>query len=341
MIDFLNAQIQNGQTKWFTERMPAIQWTIYSNSFDNMHDNVLFFGIPNGHTEPRLVAKVCRHPDYAGTLHNEYEKLETTWNQFGEEAEKNLPRPLGIWRRGLDQVLLLSYCPGSTIAVQLPTLFADGEIKPIFQNAAHWLGNLHQTMMTDQRQQEPASEFTMRAQIFRQIFHLTGDEELCLQEVTEKMAICGQGIPNVTLLQGDFWPGNCLYDPQEKRIRVVDWQYSRWGHDVNLDVYLFLIASARSLSKREDPKDWGLETARTLNSWRNEQIPAFLKVYHENAQIAGKLGLLPAQWGLLAVCVEMGARPYLSFDKLQEDSMFWRVLFAELAHAPHGKHRGG
>ena len=331
MISFLSEQIQQNWHKWFDTPLPAFQWSLYSNSFDNMHDNVLFFAIPTGQTSPLLVGKSCRHPAYASTLNNEFEKLSTAWQHAGNLAQTRLPRPLGLWQHGLDKALLITFCPGETLAYHLSKQGNEIEIIPLFQRAAQWLGNLHQSCLTKQKPPESSADFTPHAQTFRQLFQLSPTEEIVLQKLEEKMERSVQNRNYVTLLQGDFWPGNCLAQSDKKALRVVDWQYARWGKEVNLDVYLFLVASARVLAKQDSPEAWGLATAQQLMQWQAKEVPAFLETYHQFMPANETVGILPPLWGMLATCVEMGTRPYITFNKLQPDTSFWQVFFTELA----------
>jgi hypothetical protein len=69
-----------------------------------------------------------------------------------------------------------------------------------------------------------------------------------------------------------------------------------------------------------------MAAARIIVEWETSILPSYLATYRDLVTCA----LLPSRAGMLACCVEMAARPMLTFGIQDTDSLFWKSLFTEL-----------
>jgi aminoglycoside phosphotransferase (APT) family kinase protein len=320
MISYLTHLIDSHWQTWFDQPAPTVNWVLVSNHFDNVHDNVLFFGLRAGDIEPKLVAKVCRHPEYAGTIQDEYRGLQTAWEQMGHEAENRLPRPLTLGLYGKDVVLLTTFCRGKLLAERVRATRETPPVNEWLTLAGEWLGYLHCVTRTLEKPADKTALFAPRAQAFADLYPLSNDEKVVLADLAHQMT-ANQPQAATVLVQGDFWAGNCLLSGSP--MRVVDWQFARWGHDVNVDVYLFVLALARELVESDVAR-----SVAWLEQWWQVEMPAFLHTYRTHAQ--HDFGLLPPREGLLVTCVELATRPYLTHGQTQADSGWWFEMFRRI-----------
>ncbi|MEW5985374.1 MAG: aminoglycoside phosphotransferase family protein [Chloroflexota bacterium] len=303
------------------------QWLLVANSDAGLHNNVLLFGLANGSAAPTCVAKICRSPEASWVIEKEYSNLTTLWQALGDEAAGRAPRPLGLHRHGRDLVFLMAYCPGRSWLTERRSLWRDERrLRDRFGRAARALRELHDRTATAGQPSITSSVFRAQANAFQALYRPPAGE---VAELARLQTVVGQRQSDVRrhiLLQGDFWPGNIVVNTQTGRLAVVDWQAARWSPDASQDVYLFILAAAVEAAPPGSPGQRALAAADLLASWSRVLIPTYLEAYGQPAGYA----LLPLRDGLLATCVEMATRPYLTFGVQQEDGLLWRALFAEL-----------
>ena len=319
MFDYLN--------ELAAETEPAtLTWLLFANGEPEAHNNVLLFGFPAGQGEPARVAKICRAPAYSQTIRNEYERLNELWRILGRDAAGLAPRPLALGRRGADLALLMSYCPGRQLLPKPASFWQDeAQVQELWRQAASWLRAIHRRTAAASPPPSVQPDFGAMADAFGNFFPLTPQEEKELAVLRETVA--GAGADTAVLLQGDFWPGNVILRSGDAAFTLVDWQFSRWSGNASLDVYLFPLVCGVKAAPYSPPAERGAAAARILAKWQTTLLPSYLRHYGD---VSGYT-VLPPRAGMLAVCVEMAVRPYLTFGIWQEDALLWRALFTELS----------
>jgi hypothetical protein len=177
-------------------------------------------------------------------------------------------------------------------------------------------------MKLEMNEQVP-SDFLQKLKLFQQVFAPAERETQVLLDLAEHFE--NQDGNYKTLIHGDVWHGNIIRNATPSALIFVDWQYSRWSRDVNLDVYLFLLAGALSMSNGS-AEERARFTAKILMDWRPQIIPAYLAAYGASDQFS----LLPARYGMLVCCVEKAIRAVHDFGYNQFDGLIWRNLLTEL-----------
>lgn len=310
---------------------PSWQWVLVTNSDYGLHNNVLLFGLPGGSAVPTCVAKICRSPAANWVTEAEHNHLSALWQILGDEAAGCAPRPLSLHWRGRDLVFLMTYCPGRPLLTERRAYWQDERrLHDLCGRAARTLRFLHDRTAAAGR--KSSTPFVFRAQVnaFQELYRPAAgevDELAHLQATVEEAQLKAR---RHVLLQGDFWPGNIVENTRSGRLAVVDWQAARWSLDASQDVYLFLLAAAVEAAPPAAHDQRALAAARFLAAWSRALIPAYLDAYGRPSDYA----LLPLREGLLATCVEMATRPYLTFGIQQDDGLLWRALFAELRAWP-------
>jgi len=304
-------------------------WMILSNGDADFHDNVIFFGFDAKKSDPVLVAKVARLVENGWMLRMEYDHLIEMWNCIGEDAESYIPKPYAMTTLQERPVLVISYVSGESLARLSPKSFWKDRkrVSALAKEAARSLRNLNRLTERPIGQfGSIESRFVEKAEKFRDLFQITGEEERALTAMVEALNIRTASAKHKILIQGDFWHGNMLRDKKRKNLMFVDWQFARWSVDVSLDLYFFLLAGALSATVNESAGQHAAGAFRLLNEWRKDVIPEYLFAYG----VPEDYVLLPQKYGMLLCCVEKSVRSALEFGYSHPDDLVWRSLFAEL-----------
>ncbi len=316
-----------------TSRHPIkndLNWLMLSNGAADLNDNIIFFGFEGNNIEPSFVAKVPRLPSNGWIVQTEYDRLVDMWRLLGEDAPLHLPEPVALFDVGEQRVLVISYIRGEGLLFSAKKkLWHDPErVLELSLDVARSLRELHDSaaVKLEDHEQVP-SDFLQKLEIFKQIFAPAEKETQVLLELARRFE--NQAGNYRTLVHGDVWHGNIIRGSAHNTLIFVDWQYSRWSRDVNLDVYLFLLAGALTVS-RGSPQERARSTIKVFMEWRQKIIPAYLTAYGA----VDRFSLLPARYGMLVCCVEKAVRAVHDFGYNQFDGLIWRNLFSELVNIP-------
>ena len=326
-INSLTSFVVTNSRRPITERL---NWLLLSNGAADLNDNIIFFGFEGQRKEPSFVAKVPRLPANSWIVQTEYERLLEIWNLLGDDAPLYLPEPIALFDVGRQRVLVISYIQGDGLLFSAKKkLWHDpAQVMKLSLQVAPALRMLHDkaARKLEAGEQVP-NDFLKKLEIFNEIFPLSEKEKKILAEMAEGFA--KQTGTHKTLTHGDIWHGNIIRGQTQGSLIFVDWQFSRWSRDVNLDVYMFLLAGALTLS-HGSPQERARLTAKALMDWRREIIPAYLNAYGR----ADQFSLLPARYGMLVCCVEKAVRAVHDFGYNQVDGLLWRNLLTELINLP-------
>jgi hypothetical protein len=306
-----------------------LHWMILSNGDADFHDNVIFFGFDGSQAEPVLVAKVPRLVENGWMLKVEYDHLVELWNCIGEEATSYVPKPYAMTTLQKRPVLVLSFASGESLTRLSPRLFwrNSRQVSALAREAAQSLRNLNRLTERPIEQVESRdSRFLEKAEKFKDLFQITGEEERALAALVETVASRADSASHKVLIQGDFWHGNMIREKKRGNLMFVDWQFARWSVDVSMDVYFFLLAGALSATGNEIVKQHAKNAFDLLNEWRKDIIPEYLFAYG----VPEHYVLLPQKYGMMMCCVEKAVRSMLEFGYSHPDDLAWRYLFAEL-----------
>lgn len=312
----------------------SLHWTILSNGDADFHDNVIFFGFDGNQPDPVLVAKVPRLVENGWMLKTEYDHLVELWSCIGEDAESYVPKPYAMTTLQGRPVLMISYASGESLARLSPRSFwmDRKKVLALAVEAAHSLRDLNRlTEGPIENVESKDVRFQEKAEKFRELFQITGEEERALAALVETLNIRTISAKHKVLIQGDFWHGNMIRDKKRRNLMLVDWQFARWSVDVSMDVYFFLLAGALSATKNEIIENHAKHAFRLLNEWRKDVIPEYLFAYG----VPEDYVLLPQKYGMLMCCVEKAVRSALEFGYSHPDDLVWRSLFAELMNWPN------
>ncbi|HKG52846.1 MAG TPA: aminoglycoside phosphotransferase family protein [Anaerolineales bacterium] len=325
-LSSLALSLREGKKELFSA---PLHWTILSNGDADFHDNVIFFGFEANKSDPVLVAKVSRLIENGWMLKAEYEHLAELWNCIGEDAESYVPKPYAMTTLQERPVLVISYASGESLARLSPKSFwtDSKQVLALAKEAAHSLRNLNRlTERPIEKVESKTLRFLEKAEKFRDLFKISGEEEHALMTLVEKVNICTKLAEHKVLIQGDFWHGNMIRDKKRKSLMFVDWQFARWSVDVSMDVYFFLLAGALAATENETIEQHAKDAFRLLNEWRKDIIPEYLFAYG----VPEYYVLLPQKYGMMMCCVEKAVRSALEFGYSHPDDIVWRSLFAEL-----------
>jgi Phosphotransferase enzyme family. len=312
----------------------SLHWTILSNGDADFHDNVIFFGFDGNKPDPVLVAKVPRLVENGWMLKTEYDHLVELWSCIGDEAESHVPKPYALTTLQGRPVLIISYASGESLArLSSRSFWMDRKkVLALAREAAHALRDLNRlTEIPIEDVESKDARFHEKAEKFRELFQITGEEERALTALVETLNIRTTSAKHKVLIQGDFWHGNMIRDKKRKNLIFVDWQFARWSVDVSMDVYFFLLAGALSATKNEVIENHAKDAFRLLNEWRKDVIPEYLFAY----RVPEYYVLLPQKYGMMICCVEKAVRSALEFGYSHPDDLVWRLLFAELMNWPN------
>jgi hypothetical protein len=304
-------------------------WTILSNGDADFHDNLIFFGFDGKKSDPVLVAKVARLVENGWMLRIEYDHLIELWNCIGEDAESYVPKPYAMTTLQERPVLVISYASGESLAQLSPKSFwmDRKRVLALAKEAGRSLRDLNRlTERPIEQVESRESRFVEKAEKFRDLFQIGGEEERALTALVETLNIRTTSAKHKILIQGDFWHGNMLRDKKRKNLMFVDWQFARWSADVSMDVYFFLLAGALSATVNDAIEQHAKDAFRLLNEWRKDVIPEYLFAYG----VPDDYVLLPQKYGMMMCCVEKAVRSALEFGYSHPDDLVWRSLFAEL-----------
>ncbi len=314
--------------------LSSLHWTILSNGDADFHDNVIFFGFDGNQPDPVLVAKVPRLVENGWMLKTEYDHLFELWHCIGEDAESYVPKPYAMTTLQGRPVLIISYASGESLARLSPRSFwmDRKKVLALAKEAAHSLRDLNRlTESPIEDLESKDARFLEKAEKFRDLFQITGEEEGALKALVETLNIRTTSAKHKVLIQGDFWHGNMIRDKKRKNLMFVDWQFARWSVDVSMDVYFFLLAGALSATENEVIKNHAKDAFRLLNEWQRDVIPEYLFAYG----VPEHYVLLPQKYGMMICCVEKAVRSALEFGYSHPDDLVWRSLFAELMNWPN------
>lgn len=309
-----------------------LNWLMLSNGAADLNDNVIFFGFEGNHAEPSFVAKVPRLPANGWIVQTEYARLVDMWRLLGEDALLHLPEPVALFDVGEQRVLVISYVRGEGLLFSAKKrMWHDPAlVLELSLDVAHSLRELHNRAEVKLEDHELVpSDFLQKLEMFKQIFTPAEKETQVLSELAHRFE--NQVGNYKTLIHGDVWHGNIIRGSAQNTLIFVDWQYSRWSRDVNLDVYLFLLAGALTVS-RGSAEERARSTTKVLMGWRQKIIPAYLNAYGA----VDRFSLLSARYGMLVCCVEKAVRAVHDFGYNQFDGLIWRNLLTELINIPDG-----
>jgi len=318
--------LSDGKKELFSS---PLHWMILSNGDADFHDNVIFFGFDGSQAEPVLVAKIPRLAENGWMLKVEYNHLVELWNCIGEEATSYVPKPYAMTTLQERPVLVLSFASGESLTRLSPKSFwrNSRQVLALAREAARSLRNLNRLTERPIEQVESRdSRFLEKAEKFKDLFQITGEEERALAALVETVAIRAGSASHKILIQGDFWHGNMIRDKKRRNLMFVDWQFARWSVDVSMDVYFFLLAGALSATENEEVTQHAKDAFDLLNEWRKDIIPEYLFAYGVPEHYA----LLPQKYGMMMCCVEKAVRSMLEFGYSHPDDLVWRYLFAAL-----------
>lgn len=311
-----------------------LHWILLSNGDADFHDNVIFFGFEGKKLDPVLVAKVPRLIENGWMLKTEYDHLVELWNCIGEDAASYVPKPYAMTTLQERSVLVISYASGESLARLSPRSFwrDSKKVLSLAKEAAHSLRDLNRRTETPIEPVDPKdSRFLEKAEKFRDLFQITGEEERALAALVETLHIRTTSAKHKVLIQGDFWHGNMIRDKKRKRLMFIDWQFARWSVDVSMDVYFFLLAGALSATENTDIEKHAKDAFLLLDNWRKDILPEYLFAYG----VPEHYILLPQKYGMMMCCVEKAVRSALEFGYSHPDDLVWRSLFAELMNWPN------
>src|SRR6266508_465089 len=318
--------LSDGKKELFSS---PLHWMILSNGDADFHDNVIFFGFDGSQAEPVLVAKIPRLAENGWMLKVEYNHLVESWNCIGEEATSYVPKPYAMTTLQERPVLVLSFASGESLTrLSLKSFWRNSrQVLALAREAARSLRNLNRLTERPIEQVESRdSRFLEKAEKFKDLFQITGEEERALAALVETVAIRAGSASHKILIQGDFWHGNMIRDKKRRNLMFVDWQFARWSVDVSMDVYFFLLAGALSATENEEVTQHAKDAFDLLNEWRKDIIPEYLFAYGVPEHYA----LLPQKYGMMMCCVEKAVRSMLEFGYSHPDDLVWRYLFAAL-----------
>jgi len=311
-----------------------LHWATLSNGDADFHDNVIFFGFDAKKADPVLVAKVPRLVENGWMLKVEYEHLVELWNCIGDQTASYVPKPYAMTIIQERPVLILSFASGESLTRLSPKSFwrNSRKVAELAKEAARSLRNLNRlTESPIESAERQGSRFSEKAERFKDLFHITGEEDRALVSLVEAIDRLTANASRKILIQGDFWHGNMIRDKKSKNLMFVDWQFARWSLDVSMDVYFFLLAGALSATENELVKQHAKDAFGLLNEWRKEILPEYLFAYG----VPEHYVLLPPKYGMLMCCVEKAVRSMLEFGYSHPDDLVWRYLFAELMNWPN------
>jgi len=323
--------LSDGKKELFSS---PLHWTILSNGDADFHDNVIFFGFDKKKAAPVLVAKVPRLVENGWMLKVEYEHLVELWNCIGEDAASYVPKPYAMTTLQERPVLVLSFASGESLTRLSPKSFwrNSRQVSALTREAARSLRNLNRLTESPIEQDETRdTRFLEKAEKFKHLFQITGEEERALTALAETVAIRAASASHKVMIQGDFWHGNMIRDKKRRNLMFVDWQFARWSVDVSMDVYFFLLAGALSATENEVVKQHAKDAFGLLSEWRKDIIPEYLFAYG----VPENYVLLPQKYGMMMCCVEKAVRSMLEFGYSHPDDLVWRYLFAELMSWQH------
>lgn len=310
-----------------------LHWVCLANGDADFHDNLILFGFHAKESDPVLVAKAPRLVENGWMLDAEYNHLVELWSCMGANAASYVPRPYGLTSIQERPVLILSHVRGESLTRLSPRSFwAHRErVLGLAKNAARTLRDLNQSTESPTAQDDPLySAFQAKAEKFREIFQLTPGEGRALLELVNRVEQDSKTASHKILIQGDFWHGNMIRDPESSVIRLVDWQFARWSVDASPDVYFFLLAGALSATGDAPPEERAAMAFRLLREWQKDVIPEYLASYG----IPDHYVLLSRKDGMMLCCVEKAVRSRLEFGYSHSDDLLWRQLFGQLMHWP-------
>ncbi|MEW6401728.1 MAG: phosphotransferase [Chloroflexota bacterium] len=310
-----------------------MRWMMAANGAADLNDSVIFFGFEWNASDPSLVVKAPRVPHNDWMLQIEYERLTELWNLLGSSAARCLPRPVAFTRFGTQSFLMLSYLEGESLTrAARGTLWRDiDHTKTLAIKAARSLRFLDDgTACRLEADDLALSDFRSKAQKFQEMYELSEKEKRGLDDLVELVNQQYAQASHKILLQGDFWHGNMIRDEKHDELKFVDWQFSRWSVDASLDVYLFIMAGAFTVGRRQGGENVAKAVADRLSAWRSDLIPAYLEAYGRPESFV----LLPLRYGMLSCCVEKTIRSEVEFGYRHPDDLVWRSLFTELLAWP-------
>ena len=305
-----------------------ILWLMLSNGAADLNDNIIFFGFEDDRNEPSFVAKIPRLSKNRRIIQTEYECLMELWGRMGVDAANYVPEPLAMFQVDKQPVLVISYVSGEGLVYSAKSgLWHNPEtVLKLSQVVAHSLRRMHDNVSTLVEDGEFfLSDFDRKVKAFIEIYSPTINEKKALSQLTDHYRL--KSAKYKTLIQGDLWHGNIIRNGTGNNLMFIDWQYARWSTDVSLDVYMFLLAGAISISEGSDAERASF-TMDILRKWRTTVIPAHLAAYGP----VDRFTVLPVRYGMMLCCVEKAARAILDFGYHQSDDLIWRNLFSELAN---------
>jgi hypothetical protein len=236
-------------------------------------------------------------------------------------------------RFGNQSALILSYLHGESL-----TRAAKGILwknvdytKALAVKVARSLRFLNEGTACRLQADDPAlSNFALKAKKFQELYSLSQREQHGLDDLVSSSSLKYAQATHKVLIQGDFWHGNMIQEYERRELKFVDWQFARWSVDVSLDVYLFIMAGAFTVARRQGGEDLAKAVAGRLSAWRSDMIPAYLDAYGQPE----KFVLLPLRDGMLSCCVEKAIRSRVEFGYSHPDDLMWRNLFTELLEWP-------
>lgn len=324
------ASLSEGQHKLFST---PLHWLSLGNGDADFHDNVIFFGFDQRGPDPVLVAKVPRLVQNGWMLKTEYDHLLELWGCMGTAAANYIPKAYALAAVQERSILMLSYVSGESLTRLSHRSFWGDErqVRALSSEAARTLRELNQlTERPIQRQDASRRDLRTKADTFRDLFQLRGEEEQALAELLKILSEKFKTASHEVLIQGDFWHGNMIRDKNRGSLMLVDWQFARWSTDVSPDVYFFLLAGALSATGRNAVAERAKQAYQLLTDWRKAVIPEYLEIYGNPDHYV----LLPQKYGMMLCCVEKAVRSALEFGYSHPDDLLWRYLFAELQNWP-------
>ena len=307
-----------------------LYWVMLSNRGADIHDCVIFFGFESDKSTPALVAKVPRLPEDAWVIKAEYERLVEICNLVGApDSLQHLPQPISYTSLNGQPVLITTYARGENLLRTFDALMRNepGQVYSFAIDVAKSLRNIMdrtaQPLTTDDR---PNSDFRKKVEKFKQMHSLSENEKLVADNLVKVIEHNDLLASHKILLQGDFWHGNMIRGEEYGKLIFIDWQYSHWSTDASLDVYLFLLAASFANGPREDIKERARRAIKTLSTWRDGVIPAYLSAFGKTERYS----LLPLRSGMLMCCIEKAVRASMDLGYDQENDLVWRFMYAEL-----------
>ncbi len=307
----------------------STRWVMVANGDADLNDNVIFFGFEQKKLDPILVAKAPRVPQNDWMLKIEYDRLTELWKLLGQTAESYLPKPVAFKQFGNQSVLILSYLHGESLTrISRGTLWKDmSYTSALAVKVAHSLRVLDDGTARRLEVDDPIlRDFASKAKRFQELFALSEKESQGLAELLDFANRRYAAATHKVLIQGDFWHGNLIQEPNHDELKFVDWQFARWSVDVSLDVYFFIMTGAFTVVRRQGEENLAKAVAAQLSAWRSDLIPAYLNAYGHPENFV----LLPLRYGMLSCCVEKAIRSEVEFGYKHPDDLMWRNLFTEL-----------